>query len=77
MNVIGPQVRHLRELEQLSQEQLAARCNVNNWDISRGTMAKIEAKVRRVTDKEVWLLAKALSVDVQTLYERVEEEISL
>lgn len=47
---------------------LAARCNVIGWDISRGTLAKIEAKVRRVTDIEVALLAKALRVPVNFLF---------
>ena len=52
----------------MTQEALAARCNVLKWDISRSTLAKIESQVRRVTDEEVALLAKALKVDVEQLY---------
>ena len=69
MNVIGPQVRQLREQQKLTQVELAARCNLAGWNISRGTLAKIEAKVRRVTDDEVALLAKALKVDIERLFE--------
>ncbi len=69
MNIIGPQVRYLREQKGMTQDQLAARCNIVGLNISRGTLAKIEAKVRRVTDSEVALLAKALKVDVAELYE--------
>ncbi len=69
MNVIGPQVRRLREQQSLTQDELAARCNLLSWNISRGTLAKIESKVRRVTDGEVLLLSKALKVDVSMLYE--------
>jgi len=36
---------------------------------SRGTLAKIEAQVRRITDAEIELLAKALGVDVGRLYQ--------
>ncbi len=69
MNQIGPQVRRLRESQHLTQDALAARCNVLGWNISRGTLAKIEAQVRRITDIEVALLAKALKVSIEELYQ--------
>ncbi len=68
MNNIGPQVRELREQKEMTQDQLAARCNIVGLNISRSTLAKIESKVRRVTDSEAALLAKALKVDVGELY---------
>lgn len=68
MNVIGPQVRQLRERDHMTQEELTARCNLVGWNISRGTLAKIEAQVRRVTDAEVALMAEALKVDISELY---------
>lgn len=69
MNIIGPRVQQIRESQGLTQEELSARCNVIGWDISRGTLAKIEAQVRRITDDEVQLLAQALSVSIERLYE--------
>jgi hypothetical protein len=39
-----------------------------DWDISRGTLAKIESQVRCITDIEVAMLAAALKVEVQTLF---------
>lgn len=68
MNVVGPQVRRLRESKKMSQENFTARCNVVGLNISRSTLAKIESQVRRVTDEEVVLLAKALKVSVEALY---------
>lgn len=68
MNVIGPQVRHLREQNQMTQEELTAQCNLLGWNISRGTLAKIEAQVRRVTDEEVVLIAEALKVGISELF---------
>ncbi|TOE35675.1 transcriptional regulator, partial [Vibrio parahaemolyticus] len=64
INVVGAQVRKLRKEQKLTQEQLSARCNVIGLDISRGTLAKIEAGVRQVTDVEVVQIAKALKVNV-------------
>ena len=73
MHVIGPKVRALRASKRMTQEALAARCNIKRWDISRSTLAKIEAQVRRVNDEEVALLAKALNVDIKELYEPDDE----
>lgn len=72
MNVIGPKVKALRASRRMTQEALAARCNIKKWDISRSTLAKIEAQVRRVNDEEVALLAQALNVDIGDLYEPEE-----
>ena len=68
MNIIGPRVQKIRESQGLTQEELSARCNLIGWDISRGTLAKIEAQVRRITDDEVQLLAQALNVSIAQLY---------
>ena len=67
-NIIGPQVRKIRASQGLSQDALATKCNIIGWDISRGTLAKIESQVRRVTDSEVALIAKALKIRIQDLY---------
>ncbi|MGB2259588.1 MAG: helix-turn-helix domain-containing protein [Porticoccaceae bacterium] len=72
MNVIGPKVKALRASRRMTQEALAARCNIKKWDISRSTLAKIEAQVRRVNDEEVAVLAQALNVDIGDLYEPEE-----
>ena len=72
MNIIGPQIKRLREQYNMTQEELAAQCNLLGWNISRGTLAKIESQVRRVTDSEVALIAKVLKVDISALYEESE-----
>jgi len=68
VNIIGPSVRQFREIQNLTQEQLVARCNLNGWNISRSTLAKIESQVRRVTDIEINLLASALEIEIQDLF---------
>lgn len=69
MNVIGPNIRIIRERKKLTQEQLSAKCNLLEWDISRSTLAKIESKSRRVIDLEVIILAKALNVSISEIFE--------
>lgn len=66
-NIVGPKVRQLRNEARLSQADLAARCGVLGWDLSRETMAKIESQIRWVADFELVCLAAALRVDVNAL----------
>jgi transcriptional regulator with XRE-family HTH domain len=68
MNLIGPQIRTIRESRNLTQEELTARCNLAGWNISRGTLAKVESQVRRITDIEVEIISRALKVEVQDLF---------
>lgn len=67
-NVIGPLVRQFRAEAGLSQDQLAAKCGVLGWDISRGTLAKVEAQVRCVTDAELFVLSRALQLTSEQLF---------
>jgi transcriptional regulator with XRE-family HTH domain len=68
MNIVGNNVRSIRVQNDWTQEQLAAKCNLLEWNISRGTIAKIESKVRRVTDIEIKTLALALNTSVENLF---------
>jgi len=61
-NIVGPQVRKRRSELDLTQEELAAQCQLNGWDISRGTVSQIEARLRCVTDDELFALARVLKV---------------
>ena len=67
-NITGSQIRKLRSQLDLSQEQLSAKCQRVGLDISRGTLAKIEAGVRCVSDQEALLLAQALGIGVSDLF---------
>lgn len=67
-NLVGPQVRRLRNGAGLSQEALATKLQVAGWDISRAGVSKIEARLRRVNDAELWILAKQLSCSLAELY---------
>ena len=67
-NVVGAQIRKLRDAQGWSQETLAARCGRLGWDVSRGTLAKVESQIRCVNDEELRVLARALGVKVDELY---------
>ena len=68
MNIIGDNVKKIRKQRGWTQDQLTAKCNLVGFNISRGTLAKIESKVRRVVDSEVQLLAMALQITIDELF---------
>ena len=73
-NIIGKQVSRLRNQLELSQDQLSAKCQRVGLDISRGTLAKIEAGIRCVADGAALLLAQALGVGVSELFPKSKKK---
>ena len=67
-NIVGPQVRKRRSDLGLTQAELAARCQLSGFDISRGTLSQIEAQLRCVGDDEVLALARILKVTTDSLF---------
>ncbi len=66
-NAIGIQVRKLRALKNWSQQHLAGRCNLLDFDIGRETVSQIERGVRGVSDLEMILLATVFQVELKEL----------
>lgn len=67
-NVIASEVQKHRMARGWSQPQLAAKCQMAGWDVSRGIIAGIEGKMRCVADFEVVILARVLGVPLSQLY---------
>ena len=67
-NIVGPQVRKLRGKLDLTQEELAASCQLTGLDISRSTLGQIESRLRYVTDEELMVVAALLGVALEALY---------
>ncbi|HWL51221.1 MAG TPA: helix-turn-helix transcriptional regulator [Chthoniobacteraceae bacterium] len=67
-NAIGVQIRRLRNSKRVSQQQLASRCSLVGYEVTRSTLAKIEAEIRAVSDIELFVIAKALKVALEELY---------
>ncbi|HMN14724.1 MAG TPA: helix-turn-helix transcriptional regulator [Bellilinea sp.] len=73
-NIIGQRVKSARArfTPRMTQQQLAARLQLDNWDIDRSGIAKIEMGLRRVTDIELVRLAAALEVSAAWLLGETE-----
>jgi hypothetical protein len=63
-NIVGKRVQEARQIFRppVSQEALAGRLELDGWKINRGTLSKMEAGIRQVTDFEVMAVAKTLKV---------------
>ena len=66
-NIVGRQLKQVRNARQLSQAALALLCQKTGWNMTREIIARIEGRVRCVTDMELLLLAELLGVKVQEL----------
>lgn len=65
---LGKQIRTLRESRGLTQEQLSARLQLNNCDITRSALAKIEVGQRHIYSDELCLLKELLNVSYDELF---------
>ena len=68
LNLIGPQVRRWRDHRGWSQERLAFKLQLQGWSISRHSVAKLELGLRRVSDCELFFLARVLRLDLRDLF---------
>lgn len=68
MNIIGKNIKRIREDKSWTQEVLVAKCQLEQWEITRSTLAKIESNVRRVNDIEVKRFAQILEIPIDELF---------
>ena len=72
LNVVGPQVRKLRNARDWSQSDLAVKLQLAGWDISRVGVAKIESQLVWVGDFELFYLMKVFQVPLADLLPEVD-----
>lgn len=65
---MGSRIRLLREARYLTQEQLAAKLQVQGCDITRSALAKIEVGQRHLYAREIKLLHEILQVPYDDLF---------
>lgn len=68
-NIVGKNIQKYRKQLQLSQEELAAKMQLNNIEISQKVISRIEKQERFVTDYELLAFSQALGVSIYDLLE--------
>lgn len=66
--MVGNNIRILRENRGTTQEQLAAKLQVNGCDITRSAVAKIEVGQRHLYPDEIILIKKILNVSYDDIF---------
>ena len=65
---IGLNIRNLREKANLTQEQVAARLQLEGCDITRSAVAKIEVGQRHLYPDEIILIRNILRTDYESIF---------
>ena len=68
LNVVGSEVRKLRNQRGWTQEVFAQKLQLAGWDVSRTSLAKLETGLHWVSDCELLFLAKVLAVELDDLF---------
>ena len=66
---IGTNIRNLRERANLTQEQVAAKLQINGCDITRSAVAKIEVGQRHLYPDEIILLKQILLASYDEIFD--------
>ncbi len=65
---IGENIRKARNALNMTQEQLVAKLQILECDISRGTLAKIEAGIRHISVDEINSIKEALNMSYESFF---------
>ncbi len=68
LNVIGGQVRKLRERKGWTQDHFAVKLQLAGWDTSQDSVSRLETQDRRVPDLELFVLADVLDAKLEYLF---------
>lgn len=77
LNIVGPQIRRLRNHLGWSQARLALKLQLAGWDISRVGVAKVEAQLVWVGDHQLLHFAAIFKVEVKDLYPPIPSNVRL
>ena len=72
MNIIGLNVKRYRKERGWSQQLLANKLELIPVYICRGSISRVEERIRTVTDFEVAALAQTLGVPIEALFAQEE-----
>ncbi len=68
VNIIGKNVERLRKSKGIKQKDFISKLQTMGLDINPTSYSKLEGQVRLATDKEVYIISKALDVKMEELF---------
>ena len=70
VNIVGKRIEEIRKEKGIKQKDFIARLQTEGLDINPTSYSKLEGQIRIATDKEIFVIAKALQIDINELFER-------
>ena len=68
-NLVGKNVEQLRKLKGIKQKDFIAQIQIMGCDMNATSYSKLEGQIRSATDKEIFVIAKILGVNMEELFE--------
>lgn len=68
-NLVGKKIEMLRKQRNITQKNIIAQMQLNGVDINPTSYSKLEGQTRIATDKEIFIIAKILNVDINDLFD--------
>ena len=73
-NMVGKNIERLRKERGIKQKDFIARIQVMGCDMNPTSYSKLEGQVRSATDKEIYVIAKLLNVQMEELFDWENEK---
>ena len=67
-NIVGRNIERLRKERSIKQKDFIAQMQVMGCDINPTSYSKLEGQLRSATDKEIYVIAKILSIKMEELF---------
>ncbi|MBQ2729626.1 MAG: helix-turn-helix transcriptional regulator [Clostridia bacterium] len=67
-NLVGKKIEMLRRAKGIKQKDFVSKMQVMGCDINPTSYSKLEGQIRIATDKEIYIIAKILETDIDSLF---------
>ena len=68
-NIVGKNIEKIRKSRGIKQKDFIAQIQSMGYDINPTSYSKLEGQLRTATDKEIFVIAKILEVNMEKLFE--------
>ena len=69
-NLVGKNIEQLRKERGIKQKDFIAQIQIMGCDMNPTSYSKLEGQIRSATDKEIFVIAKILNVDIEDLFNK-------
>ena len=67
-NMVGRNIERIRKKRNIKQKDFIAKLQLEGLDINPTSYSKLEGQIRIASDKEIYIIAKVLTVELKELF---------